>query len=151
MEKAAGSTVSSIVSWVATAWIVYIFIWYLQYKFLGHPGSVELFTTITDWLGLHGHEKAMRIGTGSCELLCSIILLLPGLQGLGGLGAVTLMTGALVFHLASPLGIDPYNDGGVLFKQACSVWVCGVVIAVLRREQLRVLAFRLRQLRARTA
>ena len=84
----------------------------------------------------------MRIGTGSCELLCAIILLTPGLQGLGGLGAITLMTGAIFFHLASPLGIDPYGDGGVLFKQACSVWCCGVIIAVLRRDQLVALANR---------
>lgn len=142
MENNLANKARPAVAWIATAWVVYIFIWYLQYKFLGHPGSVDLFTTLTDWLGFHGHEKAMRIGTGSCELLCSIILLTPGLQGLGGLGAITLMTGAIFFHLVSPLGIDPYGDGGVLFKQACSVWICGVVITVLRRDQLVMLAHR---------
>ena len=151
MTGSKGNFALSAIAWIATAWIVYVFIWYLQYKFLGHPGSVELFTTITDWLGLHGHEKAMRIGTGSCELLCSFILLIPGLQGLGGLGAITLMTGAIIFHLASPLGIDPYNDGGVLFKQACSVWVCGAIIVVLRRDELLGLATRFGLLKSRPA
>ena len=139
------------IAWIATLWVIYIFIWYLQYKVLGHPGSVDLFTTLTDWLGFHGHEKAMRIGTGSCELLCSIILLIPGFQGLGGLGAITLMTGAIFFHLVSPLGIDPYGDGGILFKQAVSVWCCGVIIAVLRRDQLTALAARVGLLTPRMA
>ena len=151
MDRNLASRIKPVVAWAATLWVVYIFIWYLQYKFLGHPGSVDLFTTLTDWLGFHGHEKAMRIGTGSAELLCSIILLTPGLQGLGGLGAITLMTGAIFFHLVSPLGIDPYGDGGILFKQACSVWFCGVLIAVLRRDQLAALAARAGLLKPRMA
>lgn len=142
MDTDTKSKMRPAIAWIATAWVIYIFIWYLQYKFLGHPGSVDLFTTLTDWLGFHGHEKFMRIATGSCELLCSIILLIPGFQGLGGLGAITLMTGAIFFHLASPLGVDPYGDGGILFKQACSVWVSGVIIAYTRRDQLMALANR---------
>ncbi len=46
------------------------------------------------------------------------------------------MTGAIFFHLVSPLGVDPYGDGGVLFKQACGVWVSSLVILVLRRKEV---------------
>ncbi|WP_395830909.1 hypothetical protein, partial [Elstera sp.] len=46
------------------------------------------------------------------------------------------MTGAIFFHVVSPLGIDPYNDGADLFKKACAVWVLGLFIAVLRRDDL---------------
>lgn len=127
-------------AWLASLWIVFIFVWYLQYKFTGHPGSVDLFTTLTDWLGFHGYEKVMRIGTGTAELICSVVILVPALQGLGGLGAVAIMTGAIFFHLASPLGVDPYGDGGVLFKEACSVWLSGWLVAGLRAAQLRAQA-----------
>jgi hypothetical protein len=126
--------------WLGALYAAFIFLWYEQYKLLGAQGSVDLFTTLTDWLGFHGYEKVMRIGVGSCEILASIFLLTPRLQGLGGLGAVALMTGAIFFHLATPLGVDPYGDGGILFKEACSVWVSGWIVAFWRRDQLAALA-----------
>ncbi len=120
--------------WALCAWIAFVFVWYLQFKFTGDDGSVGLFTTLTDWLGLHGHEKAMRIGTGTAELIASILLFDRPLQVLGALLSLGIMSGAIFFHLASPLGVDPYGDGGVLFKQACSVWVASLVILFIRRE-----------------
>jgi hypothetical protein len=125
-----------LVAWAMAAFIFYIYVWYLQYKFLGHPGSVELFTTLTDWLGLHGHEKLMRIGTGSTELVASILLIVPATQVVGAALSLGIITGAIFFHLASPLGIDPYGDGGVLFKQACAVWIASAGILVLRRRRV---------------
>lgn len=59
-------------AWALAAWIAFVFVWYLQFKFTGDDGSVWLFTILTDWLGFHGHEKIMRIGTGSVELIASI-------------------------------------------------------------------------------
>jgi uncharacterized membrane protein YphA (DoxX/SURF4 family) len=120
--------------WPLAAFIAYIFVYYLQFKFTGHPGSVDLFTTLTDWLGFHGHEKFMRIGTGSMELVASILLFVPATQVVGAALALGIMAGAIFFHLASPLGVDPYGDGGVLFKEACAVWLCSIVIVVLRRR-----------------
>jgi len=124
-----------IVPWLLAAWIAYIYLWYLQYKFLGHPGSVELFTTLTDWLGAHGHEKAMRIGVGSLELTASLLLFVRPAQAVGAALSLALMTGAIFFHLVSPLGVDPYGDGGVLFKQACATWLASLVLLVLRRDE----------------
>ena len=129
-------------AWALAAWIAFIFVWYLQFKFTGHPGSVDLFTTLTDWLGFHGHEKAMRIGTGTAELIAAILLFGRPLQALGALLALGIMSGAIFFHLVSPLGVDPYGDGGVLFKEACTVWLSSVVILTLRRQQLVHLADR---------
>jgi uncharacterized membrane protein YphA (DoxX/SURF4 family) len=134
------SRLLKIVPWLLSAFIAYIFIYYLQYKFTGHQGSVDLFTTLTDWLGFHGHEKAMRIGTGSAELVASILLFVPRTQVVGAALSVGIMTGAIFFHLVSPLGVDPYGDGGVLFKQACGVWVSGLVILVIRRDEALALA-----------
>ncbi|GGF42545.1 hypothetical protein GCM10011611_56230 [Aliidongia dinghuensis] len=128
--------------WLGAAYIAFILLWYEQYKLFGHPGSVDLFTTLTDWLGFHGHEKFMRIGVASCEIIASIVILTPPVQGLGAIGALMLMSGAMFFHLVSPLGTDPYGDGGILFKEACSVWTTAWVVLFWQREQVAAIARR---------
>ena len=121
--------------------IAFVYLWYLQYKFLGHEGSVQLFTTITDWLHLHGHEKAMRIGVGSMELIASVLLVVPATQVYGAALSLGVITGAIFFHLVSALGVDPYGDGGELFKMAVAVWLASAgILAIRRREALAVLA-----------
>ena len=121
--------------WALSLWIAYVFLWYLQFKFTGHPGSVELFTTLTNWLGFAGHEKAMRIGTGTAELIASLLLLIPATQTFGAALSLGIMSGAIFFHVVSPLGIDPYGDGGVLFKEACATWLASAIILVLQRDR----------------
>jgi hypothetical protein len=129
-------TLRKLAPWALALWIAYIFIWYLQYKFFGHEGSVWLFTVLTDWLGFSGYEKIMRIGVGSAELAVSLLCLYRRTQLIGGLGATGVMTGAIFFHVVSPLGIDPYDDGAVLFKEALTVWAAGLALAYLRRGDL---------------
>jgi hypothetical protein len=51
-----------------------------------------------------------------------------------------IMSGAIFFHLFTPLGIDPYEDGGRLFKEACFTWAMGALVAVARRDELVALA-----------
>jgi len=121
--------------WALAAWIAYVFLWYLQYKFTGHDGSVWLFTVLTDWLGLHGHEKAMRIGVGTMELLAAILCLIRPAQAVGAALSAGIMAGAIFFHLASPLGIDPYEDGGVLFTEACATLAAALLLLWIRREE----------------
>ena len=129
--------------WLLSAWIFYVFVWYLQYKFTGADGSVFLFTVLTDWLGLHGHEKAMRIGTGAVELTAAILCFVPRLQVVGAALSLGIMSGAIFFHLATPLGIDPYDDGAVLFKEAVATWFAALAILWLRRDEAIDLASRL--------
>src|SRR5215469_8768149 len=126
---------SRLLDWLAaaiSAWIAFVFVWYLQFKFTGDDGSVWLFTILTDWLGFHGYEKVMRIGTGSAELLAAILIFDRKLQFLGAALALGIMSGAIFFHLVSPLGVDPYGDGGVLFHEACAVWLAAVIILAIR-------------------
>ena len=47
------------------------------------------------------------------------------------------MTGAVSFHLFTPLGIDPNNDGGLLFVMAVLVWLSQIVMLYMRRDVLR--------------
>ncbi len=124
-----------LLAWPLAAFDAYIFVDYLRFKFTGDEGSVWLFTILTDWLGFAGHEKFMRIGVGSMELIASILLFIPATQVVGAALALAIMTGAIFFHLVSPLGIDPYGDGGVLFKQACAVWLSSLVILAIRRRR----------------
>ncbi len=134
------ANVSRVLPWALAAWIAYVFVWYLQFKFSGHDGSVWLFTVLTDWFGFHGYEKAMRMGTGTAELIAAILCLLPATRAVGAGMTVAIMSGAIFFHLVTPLGIDPYKDGGVLFKEACATLIAGVALLWLSRNQALTLA-----------
>lgn len=135
MNRGISQFVQALLPWALALWIAYVFIWYLQYKFTGHEGSVWLFTVLTDWLGFHGHEKFMRIATGAAELTAAILCLIPALRAVGAAMTMAIMGGAIFFHVVSPLGIDPYGDGGVLFREACMTLVVGGVLLWLSRVQ----------------
>ena len=45
-------------TWIAAIFIAGILLWYEQYKLTGNPGSVWLFTTLSDWLHIHGYYFA---------------------------------------------------------------------------------------------
>ena len=122
--------------WPAALFIAGILLWYEQFKLTGNEGSVWLFTVLTDWLGVHGYEKVMRWGVGLMEVAASLLVLIPRLRLYGALLALGIMSGAIFFHLVSPLGIDPYHDGGMLFKEACGVWLAAAFILFVQRADL---------------
>ena len=65
--------------------------------------------------------------------------LLPRFTRLNALGALigfAVMTGAVNFHLWTPLGIDPNNDGGGLFAAAVTIWFTSIVLIIIRRNEL---------------
>jgi hypothetical protein len=126
--------------WPAALWIAYELLWYEQFKLTGNEGSVYLFTILSDWLGTPGGEKPFRLFVATIEIIASVLVLVPRTQAFGGLLTIGIMGGAIFFHTASPLGIDPYGDGGVLFKEACFTFLMGLFIALVRREDLLSLA-----------
>jgi len=160
--------VIAVVSWVIVAWICFIFLGSLKYKFTLHPDTQHIFGTIGDWLGTFlgsGFGSLFsRFGSyvvGSFELLTSLVLLLPVLLWLktliskqafgytrirfhqiGGLMASMVMAGAVFFHLASPLGIEVLHqgqsDGGSLFKAAVSILILGIVLFVINRISITI-------------
>jgi hypothetical protein len=131
-----GTLAARVAPLLFAAYVAFVFIWYLQYKWTAHPGSVHLFTVLTDWSGLP-FEPYGRVWVGVCELIAGLLALVPATRPLGGLGAIGVMSGAIFFHLFTPLGVDPYDDGGVLFTEACAVWLSGVAILILDRERVR--------------
>ena len=107
--------------------IVIILLQTLYFKFTAHPESVKLFTQI-------GMEPGGRIGSGIMELIASILLLIPRFTGYGALLGLSLMTGALYFHLTK-IGI--YFDGDpVLFIYALITFICCAVLIFIYKNQL---------------
>lgn len=129
-----------------------VFLDSLRYKFTDHPKTQVIFGALNDWAGSIGfpglfahHGLFSQYVIGSGELLASVLLvagLVPAMRVLGGLGgliAMAIMTGAVSFHLFTPLGIDPNHDGGGLFAAAVTLLVSSIVLVALRRRELSAL------------
>jgi hypothetical protein len=48
--------------------------------------------------------------------------------------ALVIISGAIVFHLFTPLGVEIKGDGGLLFALACGVWLSSVAILLIHRR-----------------
>lgn len=126
-----------LLAWAAALWIAYEFLWYEQYKL---AGPTLIFDRLSAWSGIP--EKPFRLFVASMEIGAAILVLIPRTRILGAAWAMGIMSGAILFHLFTPLGVDPYGDGGRLFKEACFTWLMagfvlfahrGEVVALLRR------------------
>lgn len=126
-----------------------VFLDSLRFKFTDHPNTQEIFGRLDGWAGrlgapgLFGHTGLFsQYVIGSAELVASTLLLvglLPRFTRLNALGAligVAVMSGAVSFHLFTPLGVDPNNDGGGLFAAALTIWVTSIVLLLIRRNEI---------------
>jgi uncharacterized membrane protein YkgB len=126
-----------------------VFLDSLRYKFTDHPNTQVIFGTLDAWAatwgaaGLFSHTGLFsQYVIGTAELVASALLLIGimtrfrTLQVVGALVAFCVMTGAVFFHLFTPLGIDPNNDGGGLFIAACVLWAGSGFLVYLRRSDL---------------
>ncbi len=130
----------AVLPYLLAAYIAYILLWYLPFKF--YPDS-ELFQTLENSVGFPWFEPYFRYFTGGVEAVASLLLFIPGLQVAGAALAFGTMGGAICFHLFTALGVDPYHDGGTLFKEACTNFVFAATILVLRRDEILPLLRRL--------
>lgn len=132
-----------------SAFAAIVFLDSLRYKFTDHPNTQEIFGRLDGWAGtlgaagLFAHTGLFsQFVIGTAELLASGLLLVglrPGLQRLNALGAAigfAVMSGAVSFHLFTPLGIDPNNDGGGLFAAAVTIWLTSLTLMIIRRQEL---------------
>jgi len=134
-----------------------IFLDSLRYKFTDHPKTQEIFGRLDGWAGtlglpgLFAHEGLFsQYVIGSIELLAATLLLvglhprIKHLQAGGALAGLLVMTGAVSFHLFTPLGVDPNNDGGGLFVAACTnLAFAALLLGLFRRKDLIELGRRL--------
>lgn len=135
-----------------------VFIDSLRFKFTNKPETIQIFQNLLDgWAATWGAKGLFaqtglfrQYAIGSAEIVASALLLLGifkafhHLQALGALLAVAIMTGAVSFHLFTPLSTDPNRDGGGLFVVACFNLVAGILlITVFRRKEALAFAERL--------
>lgn len=142
------------VGWLLVGYIVFVFIQSLFFKFAGSVETVIIFDTISDWMAsitllslIAPLFKAYGgVVIGLTELIAAILLLLPKTRLYGAVIALAVMSGAIFFHLFTPLGVDRAvdmsgnTDGGVLFFMACGVWLSSAILIVMERPNLRRVA-----------
>lgn len=130
--------------------IPFVFIQSLFFKFTDAPETQYIFNTLNDWattsFGISGLFVPPGIFNayviGSAELVASILLLgglFLGKKILTSLGAVLalgVISGAIFFHLFTPLGVNVQNDGGTLFIMACGVWVSAASLIYINKTIL---------------
>ena len=129
------------VLWALIAFVIFVFVQSLFFKFAGSEETVIIFSTIAQWmstvgLGFAAASFAAYGGyvIGSAEIVASALLLIPSTRRLGALLGLGIISGAIFFHLFTPLGInravdaDGHTDGGALFFMACGVWLCCALI-----------------------
>lgn len=152
----------SLFPWAGGLFISGIFLDSLRFKFTGHPTPRHIFTTLREWSGIDLFYPAGPWVIGLGELLSSILLIaLPAIffltnrkpliapsQFLGALIALGIMSGAITFHLFTPLGIEtptewsgdqPTEFAPNLFIAACISWVFALIILFLHRDSIAVL------------
>jgi hypothetical protein len=149
---------------VLTLYVAFVFLQSLFFKFSNSPETQYIFGTLDAWgasLGFAGlfapTGPFSQYVVGSAELVASLLLLgglalkKPLLHALGALMAIGVISGAIFFHLFTPLGVQVRNtdgslDGGQLFALACGVWIAAAVLLVLHRADLTAMLQRPRRL-----
>lgn len=129
-----------------TLYIAFVFIQSLFFKFTDSPETQYIFGTLDawgaslGWSGLFAHSGIFsQYVVGTSELIASSILLMAlterfgWLRPLGALMALGVISGAIFFHLFTPLGVSVLNtdgtrDGGQLFALACGVWIAAALL-----------------------
>ena len=127
--------IRSVLPYGLALYIADVFLTYLPFKFFAGTGN-PIFSRLETWSGIAWIEPDFRFFTGGVEALASLLLFIPGLQVIGALLAFAVMGGAIVAHVFTPLGIDPFNDGAQLFRQAVTVWVFAALILAIRWREL---------------
>ena len=145
-----------------TLYIAFVFIQSLFFKFSSSPETQYIFGTLEVWGASRGLPGLFApsgifsqyvVGTG--ELIASALLLaglsqrLRILRPVGALMAIGVISGAIFFHLFTPLGVSVLNtdgthDGGELFALACGVWVAAALLLWLSKDTIGQMALRLR-------
>jgi hypothetical protein len=140
--------------WLLTLYVAFVFIQSLFFKFTGSPETVYIFQGKLDpWAASLGFAGVFAPGgifsakvVGGFELIASLLLLAGAwmsqrraLQVLGAALGLGVISGAIFFHLFTPLGVavvntDGSSDGGELFMLACGVWLACAALLWLRRD-----------------
>lgn len=140
--------------WLLTLYVAFVFIQSLFFKFTDSPETIYIFQgKLEPWAASLGFPGLFAAGgifsakvVGTAELIASVLLLAGAalaarrwLQVLGAAMGLGVISGAIFFHLFTPLGVavvntDGSSDGGQLFALACGVWVACALLVWIRRD-----------------
>ncbi len=150
-------TIKIVLSWLISVWVSYVFLSSLPYKFNGAAEPLHIFFTLGTWMssflgdtigGLFSQYGAYVVG--GFELLTALVLLLPiilwqqreKLHYIGGFMATVVMSGAVFFHLFTPLGwVVEWSENGQiqtdsgLANSALSILILGVLMVFLNKKR----------------
>ena len=119
-------------SWILRGIVAVILLQTLFFKFTAAKESVYIFSTL-------GMEPWGRIGTGTAELIASILVLLPQTVVFGAIMSLGVISGAIYFHLTKlGIALPAVDDHGELFALAVTVFACSAVVLIMHREELPV-------------
>ena len=140
--------------WILTLFVAFVFLQSLFFKFTGSAETVYIFEGKLDpWAASLGFKGLFAPGgifsakvVGFAELVASVLVLLGAfisgqrmVQVAGAALGLGVISGAIFFHLFTPLGIavvntDGSSDGGELFALACGVWISCALLLWIRRN-----------------
>lgn len=126
----------TIATLVLSLYIAFVFIQSLFFKWTGSEESIFIFSTLRDWSGIALFEPFGRYFIGFSELVASVLLFVRPTRIWGAGMALVIITGAIVFHLFTPLGVEIKGDGGLLFTLACGVWLSSATILLIHRNDV---------------
>jgi len=140
---------------VLAVFVAFVFLQSLFFKFaelFGEPAdiTVYIFTTVGAWMESIGlvaigtlFAKYGGIVIGLSELVASALIIFAATRFWGALVGLGIMSGAIFFHVFTPLGLFPYTDLSclqegcpqekALFFMAVAVWlICAYFVVTLR-------------------
>ncbi len=146
MEK----NIKDYLPWGLAIFVAVIFVQSLYFKFTNSFETQHIFGTIGTWIRELGLPAAFAdtfsvyggYVVGTIELIAALLLLRSSTQFFGALISISVISGAIFFHLFTPLGVNVIineageTDGGQLFALAVGVFVASAVLLRLRRQTL---------------
>ena len=131
------------IEWLPVILIVIILGGSLPFKFTGAAQTDHIFDVVGQFLGLDFFRTSGGFIIGGAELIAVVLVLLPNMRGLGGLLTGGIMTGAIFFHLATPLGVTvqwmedgQMQEDGTLFYMAIVALVSGLFLFMRNKDQV---------------
>ena len=135
-------------TWILSAFVAFVFVQSTFFKFSGAEQTLIIFSTIAGWftsIGLPkviatGFEHYGAYGVGAVELIAAAQILIPQRRRIGAMLSLAVLSGAIFFHLFTPLGIDRVidqlgnTDGGALFFTAVALWLSSSAVLALTQR-----------------
>lgn len=142
--------IKKVITYLLIAFVVVVFLQSLPFKFqiLESEETAIIFSTIAAWMSSIGlgfiapaFEAYGGFAVGVTELIASILIILPKTRRIGAFIGAGVISGAIFFHLFTPLGVDRVinsagdTDGGALFFMACGVLISCIAIFFLSKKE----------------